>query len=167
MLCPRTRLGRHIAGQLVRCGTSPGPNYEEGCAAESRADFVHKLSICLKELRESRFWIRLIIRRSCCRKRKWRMLDECYAVVQSDGQVDCHRKEQGRRRERSSSPSYILHFTFSFFIFRFSMENILMPSTPLPPPNRRRPEHRPRDAVIGSTFDAQFPEHRCRRSTTP
>ncbi len=51
---PDTRLARHIAGQLVRCGTSPAPNYEEGCAAESRADFVHKLTICLKELRESR-----------------------------------------------------------------------------------------------------------------
>ena len=38
---PRTSLGRHIAGQLVRCGTSPAPNYEEGCAAESRADFIH------------------------------------------------------------------------------------------------------------------------------
>jgi len=42
---PDTRLGRHVAGQLVRCGTSAGPNYEEGCAAESRADFIHKLSI--------------------------------------------------------------------------------------------------------------------------
>jgi len=59
---PRTRLGRHIAGQLIRSGTSPAPNYEEGCAAESRADFIHKLSICLKELRESRFRIRLIIK---------------------------------------------------------------------------------------------------------
>ena len=43
-------------------GTSAGPNYEEGSAAESRADFIHKLSICLKELRESRFWLRLIIK---------------------------------------------------------------------------------------------------------
>ena len=59
---PETRMGRHIAGQLVRCGTSPAPNYEEACAAESRADFIHKLGICLKELRESRCWIRLIIR---------------------------------------------------------------------------------------------------------
>lgn len=59
---PPTRLGRHVAMQLVRSGTSPGPNYEEGCAAESRADFIHKLSICLKEARESRFWIRLIVR---------------------------------------------------------------------------------------------------------
>ena len=59
---PATRLGRHIAAQLIRSGTSAAPNYEEGCAAESRADFVHKLSICLKELRESRRWLRLILR---------------------------------------------------------------------------------------------------------
>jgi four helix bundle protein len=59
---PSTRLGRHIAGQLVRCGTSPAPNYEEACAAESPRDFVHKLAIVLKELRESRVWIRLIVK---------------------------------------------------------------------------------------------------------
>ena len=59
---PDTRLGRHIAGQLIRSGTSPTPNYEEACAAESRKDFVHKISICLKELRESRSWLRLIIK---------------------------------------------------------------------------------------------------------
>jgi four helix bundle protein len=57
---PQTRLGRHVAGQLVRCGTSPAPNYEEARAAESRADFVHKMRICLKELRESLCWLRLI-----------------------------------------------------------------------------------------------------------
>src|SRR5437763_705166 len=68
---PDTRMGRHIGGQLVRSGTSPAPNYEEACAAESRADFVHKLSICLKELRESRSWIRLIIRRKCCPSIEW------------------------------------------------------------------------------------------------
>ncbi len=59
---PDTRLGRHVAGQLVRCATSPAPNYAEACGAESRADFVHKLMIALKELRESRCWIRLVIR---------------------------------------------------------------------------------------------------------
>jgi four helix bundle protein len=59
---PDTRLGRHIAGQLVRCGTSAAPNYDEGRAAESRGDFVHKLSIALKELRESRVWLRLILK---------------------------------------------------------------------------------------------------------
>src|SRR5215831_13517449 len=51
---PDTRLGRHVAGQLVRCGTSAPPNYDEACAAESKADFAHKLSIGLKELRETR-----------------------------------------------------------------------------------------------------------------
>jgi hypothetical protein len=45
---PRSRLGQHVAGQLVRSGTSPAPNYAEGCAAESRRDVIHKLSISLK-----------------------------------------------------------------------------------------------------------------------
>lgn len=57
---PDTRLGRHVAGQLVRCGTSAAPNYDEGCAGESRADFIHKLNIALKELREARGWLRFI-----------------------------------------------------------------------------------------------------------
>ncbi len=57
---PESRLGRHIAGQLIRCGTSGPPNYEEACAAESRADFIHKLKIVLKELRETRMWIKMI-----------------------------------------------------------------------------------------------------------
>src|SRR5205823_13138281 len=59
---PDSRLGRHVAGQLVRCGTAAAPNYEEACGAESKADFVHKMRICLKELRETRSWIRLIVR---------------------------------------------------------------------------------------------------------
>ncbi len=59
---PDTLMGRHVAGQLVRCGTSPAPNYAEACAAESRADFVHKLGIALKELRESRVWLRLCVK---------------------------------------------------------------------------------------------------------
>lgn len=59
---PDTRLGRHIAGQLVRSGTSPSANYAEACSAESLKDFIHKLRIVLKELRESRSWIRLIIK---------------------------------------------------------------------------------------------------------
>lgn len=57
---PDTRLGQHIADQIVRSGTSPAPNYSEGCAAESRKDFAHKLSISLKELRETKTWLRII-----------------------------------------------------------------------------------------------------------
>jgi four helix bundle protein len=58
---PANRLGRHVAGQLIRAGTAGPPNYEEARAGESRADFIHKLSIVLKELRESRIWLRFII----------------------------------------------------------------------------------------------------------
>lgn len=59
-LC-KTYSGRHIYGQLFRAGTSAGANYEEARAGESRADFIHKMQIVLKELRESSFWIKLII----------------------------------------------------------------------------------------------------------
>ena len=59
---PQTVAGRHIGGQLVKAGTSGGSNYEEACGAESRSDFAHKMSIVLKELKESRFWLRLISR---------------------------------------------------------------------------------------------------------
>jgi four helix bundle protein len=59
---PETRMGRHVAAQLVRCGTSPAPNYAEACAAESRNDFIHKLGVTLKELRESRVWLQLCVR---------------------------------------------------------------------------------------------------------
>jgi four helix bundle protein len=55
---PDTRVGRHVAGQLLRCGTSSAPNYDESRSAESRDDFVHKLSIAAKEMRESRGWLR-------------------------------------------------------------------------------------------------------------
>jgi four helix bundle protein len=67
---PDTKLGRHVAGQLVRCGTSSFPNYEEGCAAESRDDFIHKLSVALKEMRESHGWLRFIARAQLLREMK-------------------------------------------------------------------------------------------------
>jgi four helix bundle protein len=57
---PDTRAGSHVAGQLLRSGTSPLPNHGEAQGAESRRDFIHKLRICHKELRESRRWLRLI-----------------------------------------------------------------------------------------------------------
>ena len=59
---PKTRVGNHIAGQLTRCGTSPAPNYGEAQAAESRADFIHKMKVCLKELRETRVWLLMILK---------------------------------------------------------------------------------------------------------
>lgn len=59
---PKTLVGRRIGDQLLRSGTSAGANYEEAQAAESREDFVHKLQIALKELRESNYWLRLLLR---------------------------------------------------------------------------------------------------------
>ena len=59
---PRTRAGTHVAGQLLRCGTSPLPNHGEAQDAESIEDFIHKFKICLKELREVHRWLRLIKR---------------------------------------------------------------------------------------------------------
>ena len=60
---PNTRSGNHVAGQILRSGTSPYPNHGEAESAESREDFIHKLKVCLKELRETRRWARLIERK--------------------------------------------------------------------------------------------------------
>ena len=59
---PKTKIGNHISGQLIRCGTSPAPNYGEAQSSESLADFIHKMKICLKELRETRVWLLMIVR---------------------------------------------------------------------------------------------------------
>ena len=57
---PRTPAGKHVAGQILRSGTSPAPNYGEARGGESRADFIHKLRIVLKELNETSIWLRMI-----------------------------------------------------------------------------------------------------------
>ena len=59
---PKTKVGNHVAGQLIRCGTSPAPNYGEAQSAESRSDFIHKMKVCLKELRETKVWLIMIVR---------------------------------------------------------------------------------------------------------
>jgi four helix bundle protein len=58
----RSSAGGHIGSQLLRSGTSAGANYEEARGAQSRADFIHKMQIVLKELRESQYWLKLIQR---------------------------------------------------------------------------------------------------------
>ncbi len=58
---PTNPQGRHIAGQLMRCGTACGANYAEARASESREDFINKLAIVLKELNESRYWLTVIV----------------------------------------------------------------------------------------------------------
>jgi four helix bundle protein len=56
----KTYSGKHIYGQLFRSGSSTGANYEESIAGQSRADFIHKTQVALKEARESNYWLRLI-----------------------------------------------------------------------------------------------------------
>jgi len=112
---PDTRMGRHIGGQLVRSGTSPAPNYEEACAAESRADFVHKLSISLKELRESRCWIRLIIKTEMLPEhRMGELFDECNQLCNIIAQSIVTAKKTRERRSHNN-------LQFSISIFQFSM----------------------------------------------
>ena len=57
---PDSRIGNHIRGQIIRSGTSPASNYAEAQGAESRPDFIHKLKISLKELRETQVWLKII-----------------------------------------------------------------------------------------------------------
>jgi four helix bundle protein len=59
---PNTKAGNHVGSQLLRSGTSPYPNHGEAQAAESPRDFIHKLRISLKELREAQRWLKLIQR---------------------------------------------------------------------------------------------------------
>ena len=58
---PKTQLGKHIVGQLIRCSTSVASNYRASCLAQSKASFVAKLSIVLEETDESAFWLEFII----------------------------------------------------------------------------------------------------------
>ena len=59
---PNSRAGNHLAGQLVRSGTSPALNYGEAQSGESRKDFIHKIKIVLKELRETFICLKIIYR---------------------------------------------------------------------------------------------------------
>ena len=57
---PKNFQGRHVASQILRCGTAGAPNYAEARGAESRADFIHKMRIVQKELNETAAWIRIM-----------------------------------------------------------------------------------------------------------
>ena len=78
---PNTIPGRHIAGQLVRSGTAPALHYGEAQGAESRKDFIHKLKIGLKELRESFNCHRII------RKKKWYNEEKLNIILDENNQL--------------------------------------------------------------------------------
>ena len=79
---PSSKAGTHIAGQLVRSGTSPAPNYGEAQSAESRKDFIHKMKISLKELRETLIWLKIIERKPLCNPGKMKeIISECNELI--------------------------------------------------------------------------------------
>lgn len=80
---PNTRAGNHIGGQLLRSGTAPAPNYGEAQSAESRNDFIHKIKIVLKELRETRVWLKIIVRISLAKSTKEieALITECDELI--------------------------------------------------------------------------------------
>jgi four helix bundle protein len=57
---PRTIAGNAVGQQLVRAGTAVGANMQEADAAESKADFIHKTGIALKEAKEAHYWLRIV-----------------------------------------------------------------------------------------------------------
>jgi four helix bundle protein len=78
---PKTLAGNHIAGQLVRSGTSPALQYGEAQSAESRNDFIHKMKISAKELRETYNCLRII------EKRKWYDEEKLLKVLDENNQL--------------------------------------------------------------------------------
>ena len=104
---PSTRAGNHIAGQLVRCGTSPAPNYGEAQSAESRKDFIHKVKIALKELRETRVWLRIILRKSFIKPAAQvdSGLSECQELIRIFAKsIVTAESKKGQRTEGRKSP---------------------------------------------------------------
>lgn len=79
---PPSKVGVHIAAQLIRSGTSPAPNYGEAQSAESRKDFIHKMKVSLKELRETLVWLKIIERKPLCRAGKMtEIIKECDELI--------------------------------------------------------------------------------------
>lgn len=105
---PSTRAGNHIASQLLRAGTSPYGNHGEAQSPESVDDFIHKMKICLKELRESHRWARLIERK------RWlandsqlafilRESDELIRIFKASVQTAERNRATGQRGGRSNA----------------------------------------------------------------
>ncbi len=78
---PSTPIARHVSTQITRSGTSPLANYGEAQAAESRQDFVHKLKVCLKELRETLAWLKFAERMNLCLETIDALRNECNELI--------------------------------------------------------------------------------------
>ena len=113
---PDTRVGRHVAGQIVRSGTSAAPNYDEVRSGESRADFVHKVNVALKELVETRGWLKFIILAELLPAKRVAVLGEecgqlCRILGKSIATAKAARKPQPG--EKSDQPQPITNHKFT------------------------------------------------------
>ena len=111
---PSTKAGNHIGNQLIRCSTSPAPNYGEAQSAESRRDFIHKIKIILKELRETRIWLRIILRKKLLNPHDSVVmtLTECEELIRIFAKSERTAESNAVRekpREANPSTSYIEH----------------------------------------------------------
>jgi four helix bundle protein len=126
---PDTRLGRHVAGQLVRSGTSAPPNYDEARVGESRADFAHKTNVALKELVETKGWLKFIVLSQLLpAQRIADLLEECDQLCRILGKSISTAK--GNRQLRHSAPSNFPDLTnnnFSILNFQFGPNFIAPP----------------------------------------
>jgi four helix bundle protein len=120
---PRTRASNHVAGQLLRSGTSPLPNHGEAESAESAADFVHKLKIYLKESRETRRWLRLVMRVPLLTDTGQiePVLQETNELIRIFCYEHSHRREALRREKRRPVMSRWFEVRSSKFDVRCSM----------------------------------------------
>jgi len=112
---PDTRVGRHVAGQVVRSGIAGAPNYDEARSGESRADFVHKVNVALKELVETRGWLKFIILTGLLpAKRTAVLVDECDQLCRILGKsIATAKAVRERGGEESGKPLPMSNAKFS------------------------------------------------------
>lgn len=95
---PDRRSANHVAGQLLRSGTSPAAHYAEARGAESPKDFQHKLKVCFKELNESRVWLKIVIKSKMVKQEKlsslYKECDELCRIINAS--IKTSRKNQTR-----------------------------------------------------------------------
>jgi four helix bundle protein len=93
-----TKAGNHLSGQIVRSGTSPSLNYSEAQSAESRNDFIHKMSVVLKELRETHANLKIIHRAELYLKEE---IDLLVAIKENDELISIFVKSLDTSRNRN------------------------------------------------------------------
>ena len=99
---PNTRASNYIAGQLVRCGLAPALLYGEAQGAESRDDFIHKMKIMLKELKETRVCLKLIIKKEMIKpvNRLDEVKNECEELIKIVSKsIETARKNNKKTRD--------------------------------------------------------------------